>query len=113
MQQIDSQKDVVPLSVDRVIDLIRIIRNDLVKDLLHDDYYLAALYESKYAKPLSNIKREFMKRDLKEMLISPVDLVHYAGLITHVRNTGTFALEEKNSVFFYRDVERVFVKYLI
>lgn len=112
MQQIDSGKDVVPLSVDRVIDLIRIIRNDLVKDLLQDDY-LAAIYENKYGKPLSNIKREFIKRDLKEMLISPVDLVHYAGLITHVRNTGTFSLVEKNSDFFYRDVDRVFVKYLI
>ncbi len=112
MQQTDSKKDVVPLSVDRVIDLIRIVRNDLVKDLLQDDY-LAAIYESKYSKPLSNIKREFMKRDLKEMLIAPVDLVHYAGLITHVRNTGTFSLEEKNSDYFYRDVERVFGRYVM
>lgn len=112
MQQIDSEKDVVPLSVDRVIDLIRMVRNDLVKDLLRDDY-LAAIYESNYGKPLSNVKREFLKRDLKELLISPVDLVHYAGLITHVRNTGTFALEEKNSNYFYKDVERFFVKYLV
>lgn len=112
MQQIDSEKDIVPLSVDRVIDLIRIIRNDLVKDLLQDDY-LTAIYERKYGKALSNVKREFIKRDLKEMLTSPVDLVHYASLITHVRNTGTFSLVEKNSDFFYKDIERVLIRYQV
>ena len=112
MQQIDSGKDVVPLSVDRVIDLIRMVRNDLVKDLLHGDQ-LAAIYESNYGKPLSNVKREFLKRDLREVLISPVDLVHYAGLITYARNTGTFSLTEKNSDYFYKDVERLFIKYLV
>ncbi len=106
------QTDSVSLSVEKIIDLIRIVRNDLIKDFLNDDF-LTSYYENKYDKTLSSVKREFLKRDLKELQMSSVDLVHYARLINHVKETGTFSLLAKNSDFFYWELECILEKYMV
>lgn len=98
------------LSVEKIIDIVRTVRNELVKDFL-EDAVLDRYYETKFHKPVSNIKREFFKRDLRELLIAPVDLVHYAKLINSIRETGTISLAHTNSQFFYDDIHRVISKY--
>jgi hypothetical protein len=110
MQDLESKDSAVALSVEKIIDLIRTVRNDLAKDFLIDDV-LNKYYEEKYGKPLSAVKREFFKRDLRELLISPVDLVHYSKLITQIKETGTASITRTNSNFFYRDIERVISRY--
>ena len=113
MSKTDSKKDsVIFSSVEKIIDLIRTVRNDLIKDFLNDEL-LNSHYEKQFNKPLSGVKREFLKRDLKELLIAPVDLVHYAGLINQIKETGTASLSLKNSTFFYSDVDRIVAKYAI
>ncbi|HEY0655505.1 MAG TPA: hypothetical protein VGD65_20360 [Chryseosolibacter sp.] len=110
MQKADANNSATALSVEKIIDLIRSVRNDLVKDFLNDDV-LNKYYEEKFGKPLSTVKKEFFRRDLRELLIAPVDLVHYAKLITHIRETGTASLARKNSEFFYSDIDRVISRY--
>jgi hypothetical protein len=110
MQKTDSKDSVTPLSVEKIIDLIRSVRNDLVKDFLKDEV-LNEFYQAKFNKPLSTVKREFFKRDLRELLIAPVDLVHYAKLINYIKETGTSSLVQKNSEYFYNDIDRVISKY--
>jgi hypothetical protein len=110
MQKADLSNSAAALSVEKIIDLIRSVRNDLVKDFLNDEL-LNKYYQEKFGKPLSSVKREFFKRDLRELLIAPVDLVHYAKLITHIKETGTASLASKNSEFFYNDLDRVLSKY--
>lgn len=73
--------------------------------------FLAVYFRDHFNKELSNVKREFLKRDLKELLIAPVDLVHYSKLITYVKETGTFSLVERNLEFFYADVQRLIIRY--
>src|SRR4051812_17358359 len=106
MNKTDSGQDSVTLSVEKIIDLIRSVRNDLIKAFLTDQM-LNDYFQSKYKKPLSDIKREFCKRDLKELLITPVDLVHYAGLINYIKETGTASFTEKNEQYFYSDLEKI------
>lgn len=110
MQKADLNNSATALSVEKIIDLIRSVRNDLIKDFLTDEV-LNTYYEEKFGKALSSVKREFFKRDLRELLIAPVDLVHYAKLINHIKETGTASLVEKNSDFFYNDLDRVISRY--
>ncbi len=103
----ESSIDIGMLSIDRVIELIRITRNKLITERL------ATRFKGKYGKTLSNVKREFIKRELKDLLNSPVDLVHYAGLINHAKTTGSFSLVEHNAEFFHSEIDRILVKYLV
>jgi hypothetical protein len=110
MSLISKSDSLTGLSVEKIIELIRSIRNDLVKEFLNDEF-LNNYFQEQYNKPLSKIKREFLKRDLRELLDTPVDLVHYAGLINHIRETGTVFLAERNSDYFYDELKVVIRKY--
>jgi hypothetical protein len=101
---------VTGLPVEKIIELINMLRNELIKDFLNDEY-LNNHFQEQYQKPLSNIKREFLKRDLRELRNEPVDLVHYAGLINHIKETGTVFLPERNSDFIYEELKKIIQKY--
>jgi hypothetical protein len=110
MEKPDHIKDSIVLSVEKIIDIIRLIRNDLVKEYLQDEQLLS-YYREKFNKELTNVKKEFLKRDLKELLIAPVDLVHYSKLITQLKETNSASLSEKNNTLFYEELDRIFKKY--
>jgi hypothetical protein len=110
MDNIEPVKDSIALSVEKIIDLIRIVRNELIKDFLKDDNF-SLYFQEQFNKDLSLVKREFLRRDLKELLISPVDLVHYAGLINQLRETNTASITERNNELFYRELDTIFKKY--
>jgi len=95
-----------------IIDLIRQVRNDLIKDFL-DERFLMDYVSAKYnLKELSNIKIEFIKRDLKELLIMPVNINHYFDIIEQIKTTESAALSEKNEQLFYKELEVIFKKYI-
>jgi hypothetical protein len=110
METSDPLKDSISLSVEKIIDVIRSVRNDLVKEHLQDER-LSYHYKDKFRKELTNVKKEFLKRDLKELLIAPVDLAHYSKVITQLRETNSVSLSEKNNAFFYEELDRIFSKY--
>jgi hypothetical protein len=110
MHKADEHNSLTALSVEKIIDLIRAVRNELVSELLRDEV-LNKYYQDKFNKPLSAVKREFFKRDLHDLLHSQVDLVHYAKLITFIKETGTASLARENSQYFYDDIDRVISRY--
>jgi hypothetical protein len=110
MNKIEPAKDSITLSVEKIIDLIRSVRNELIKTYLKDDQ-LSSYYKEQFSKELSGVKREFLKRDLKELLIAPVDLVHYAGLINQIKETNTASITERNNELFYKELDAIFRKY--
>ncbi|MBT1702182.1 hypothetical protein [Chryseosolibacter indicus] len=110
MQNTDSEKDSVILSVEKIIDLVRSTRNDLIKEYLKDEVLMFS-YKQKYGKEVTTVKKEFLKRDLKDLLISPVDLVHYSKLITHIKETNIPVLSEKEKELFYSEIDMIFQKY--
>ena len=98
------------LTTNKVIDIIRTVRNDLIKDFLADNN-LVSYFEQNYNVRLSNIKTEFLKKDLKELLIAPVDLVHYATLISRIRESNSASLSQGYQEIFYNELETIFKKY--
>jgi hypothetical protein len=95
-----------------IIDLIRKVRNDLIKDFL-DERFLHHYVDTNYKiKGLSQIKVEFIKSNLKELLITPVDVVHYQVIIDQIREKDTASLSEGNEIFFYKEIESVLKKYI-
>ncbi len=102
----------VQLSEEAILDLVRTLRNDLIKDFLDERFLLSYFSEIYNRKELTNVKIQFIKRDLKEMLIQPVDLSHYDMLMTQIRETNSASIAEKNEKLFYQDIEKVFKQYI-
>jgi hypothetical protein len=110
MDRIEPARDSIALSVEKIIDLIRSVRNELIKEYLKDEH-LISYFREQFNKELTTVKKEFLKRELKELLIAPVDLVHYAGLINQMRETNTASITEKNNELFYKELDLIVKKY--
>src|SRR5687767_9241756 len=93
---------------ENIVDLVRKLRNDLIKDFLDERYLKEYLNNQFRIRELSNVKIEFIKRDLKELLISPINVNHYEPLISHIKNTDSAALTENNEQLFYKELENIF-----
>lgn len=95
-------------SDEEIIDLIRKLRNDLIKDFL-DERYLKAYFATHFnIRELSNIKIEFIKKSLKELLIAPVDVFHYKVIVDQVKATDNGTLAEGNEQLCYKELENLF-----
>lgn len=98
-------------SVD-IIDVIRKLRNDLIKDFLDERNLIVYLSEQFRVMELSAIKVEFIKRDLKNLLIAPVDINWYKAIIDDYHTTGSASLSEGNEKLFYKEIETVLKNYI-
>ncbi|RAV97888.1 hypothetical protein [Pseudochryseolinea flava] len=111
MQDTSSVSTAVQFSEENILEIIRKLRNDLIKDFL-DERHLKNYFADQYkVRDLAPVKIEFIKRDLKELLISPVDTAHYAQLIQTIKETNSASLSEGNDELFYKDLARVFKQY--
>jgi hypothetical protein len=97
---------------ERILELVRKLRNDLIKDFLDERHLKSYLSNNFRINELSNIKIEFIKKDLKELLISPVNTNHYQSLIDQIRETDSASLTETNEPLFYKELEIVFKRYM-
>lgn len=95
-----------------VLDVVRKVRNDLVKDFLDERFLKQYIATNFGLRELSNVKVEFIRKDLKELLISPVDTRHYEPLISQIKQTDSAALTENNEKLFYRELDSILRKYL-
>jgi hypothetical protein len=111
MENISSVSTDVQFSEENILEIIRKLRNDLIKDFL-DERHLKNYFAEHYkVRDLAAVKIEFIKKDLKDMLISPVDTEHYADLIQTIKDTNAASLTEGNEELFYKDLARIFKKY--
>lgn len=93
------------------VELIRKLRDDLLKDFL-DERYIKEYLASKYnVKELSNIKIEFIKKGVKELLLVPVDILHYESILTTLNESDGVVSAEGNQLF-YAEIEKVLMRYL-
>ncbi|HEX8041653.1 MAG TPA: hypothetical protein VF490_21045 [Chryseosolibacter sp.] len=97
---------------ERILELVRKLRNDLIKDFLDERQLKQYVANNFRVYDLSNIKIEFIKKDLKELLISPVNTNHYQGLIDQIRETDTAGITETNEPLFYKELESIFKRYI-
>ncbi len=97
---------------ERIIDLVRQLRNDLIKDFLDERHLKDYVSEHFRVRDLPNVKIEFIRKDLKELLISPVNINYYEPLISQIRTTDSAALTENNEQLFYKELEIIIKRYL-
>lgn len=97
---------------ERILELVRKLRNDLIKDFLDERHLKDYVAQQFRVHELSNIKVEFIKKDLKELLISPVNMNHYQVLIDQIRETDSAAISETNEPLFYKELENIFKRYI-
>jgi hypothetical protein len=95
-----------------IIDVIRKLRNDLIKDFLDERNMIAYLSQQFRIMELSNVKLEFIKSELKQLLIAPVNTTWYKPVIDDFHRTGSAALTEGNEKLFYKEIEEVLKRYL-
>ena len=106
----DSRHTENKISTERIIDLVREVRNGLIRDFLQDEA-ISTYFREQYNKELSQIKLEFLKRDLKELMTSAVDLPHYALLIKQMQELNSASITSSNHELFYKELEGIFKKY--
>ena len=109
------QNEITPapnLPKNHIIDMIRKLRNDLVKDFLDERHLLEFLASRFHQTDLSGDNLSLIKLELREMLISPVDEDHYELLIKQIMQTGSASITEKNEKLFLTEIEQVLKKYL-
>ena len=99
-------------SDEAIVDLIRKVRNDLIKDFLDDRYLLDYLGNRFRISEISRVKTEFIRNDLKELLISPVNIGHYDGLMKQIRDTDSASISAGNENLFYKEIESLLKKYI-
>lgn len=104
-----SSKESTKPTVDEIVDRIRHQRNSLIAELLNEsklkDYFIGS-----YGKEPSAIKTEFLKRDLKELQSSSIDLAHYASLIKQMKEATEVSLP--NDSLFIQELDVIFKKYI-
>lgn len=99
-------------SAESVIDLVRRLRNDLIKDFLDERHLKAYLLEHYNIKELKPVKLEFARAALKELLISPVNTNHYRIMMDQIRKNDSAALSEGNDRLFYQEIEQILKRYI-
>ena len=99
-------------SDEAIVDLIRKVRNDLIKDFLDDRYLLDCLGNRFRISEISRVKTEFIRNDLKELLISPVNIGHYDSLMRQIRDTDYASISAGNENLFYKEIESLLKKYI-
>lgn len=99
-------------NTDRIIEDIQTRRIALIKGLLIDqqlETYLVEVYEGQ---KISQVKSEFLKRDLKQLSESSLDLVHYAMLIRKAKESEGWPNPPVIEEFVHAEIRQVVLKYI-
>ena len=112
MEPNKTSSEAVKLTDEYRIDLIRKLRNELIKEFLDDKNLVAYFAEQFHQKELNNRRVEFIKKELRELLIAPVDLVHYSTILLEMKQDGTASISAKNEKLFYDELEKIFKRYV-
>lgn len=82
MQTTDPQ---IKRTHDMILEQIRNMRTDIVRSLLHTENLKTYLRDEHKLPEPSNVRIEFIKRSLHELLICPIDLAHYGSVILEMK----------------------------
>jgi hypothetical protein len=97
--------------IPEIIDRVKTSRNNKIKEFSEKQVVLE-YFKQQYGAELSDRKYEFLLRDLNELLIAPVDLVHYAAVITEFKESpGKPGLNDHRDRLIMTELTRIFKKY--
>lgn len=88
------------------------LRDDLIKDFLDERNLVEYLSREFRMLDVSRVKVEFIKRDLKLLLQSPLDTERYHDILQAITETGSAALSQGNEKLFYKEIEVILKNYI-
>ncbi len=97
-------------SIEKIISSIRKKRDERICDLLKLPALMSFLEEHFAIFALSTVKVEFLKRDLKELQHSSLDLAHYSSLIKQIKESNSDKREDDHPLFI-KELKTIFQKY--
>lgn len=109
MKELASNQPAAVGSIKQVIEDIRVARLQYIVNLLTNEGLESFLENHFQTFAITNTKREFLLRDLRELSKLPLDLVHYATLIQACKANPQQIPEHEP--FIFREVEVIFKKY--
>jgi hypothetical protein len=77
------------ISTEAIISNICEVRKTYLTNLMNEDLLLAYMEDNFDTIAISRVKLEFIKRDLKELRDSSLDLVHYSSIIRDTKIPGS------------------------
>jgi hypothetical protein len=93
------------------IEHIRTLRNSLINDFLNDAT-LIDYFSRQFNNVTLNTRRiEFIKKELRDLVNAPVDLVHYAPILLEMKQQGAASIAAKYEKLFYAELEKIFNRY--
>lgn len=101
-------------TTEEIIDLVRQKRNGMVKLYLENDA-IQQFFKSEFGVEfISNTKIEFLKRDMRELLLAPVDLAYYSALILELKEINNIHVMETPAYdqLFLDQIKSIFKKYI-
>ena len=98
------------VSIDKIILMIRTTRDRQISELIKDSFLMSFLEEHYDTFAISAVKKEFLKRDLKELQNSSLDLAHYSSLIKQMKESPV-EIELINHPLVLQEFKRLFEKY--
>ena len=98
------------ISIEDIITDIRKERDSLATNLITDSFLLAFVEEHFDTFFLGSVKLEFIKRDLKELRNSSLDLAHYSSLIRQQKDSSRNEVTKEHPLFL-QEVFEIFKKY--
>lgn len=109
----DANDSLIRLSRENIIEAILDSRNEIIDKLLDEDSLRAYLADHHNLREPSAVMIEFIKRTLKELQASPIDLSHYALLILEMSKTDAILVSNKKEALYYADIEKAIRTYLL
>ncbi|HZX74281.1 MAG TPA: hypothetical protein VFE57_07670 [Cyclobacteriaceae bacterium] len=106
-EQVGSQTG--EISIEHIIENIKAVRDQAILNLLKDHELHQFLEEHYEIFVLSPIRTEFLKRDLRELRNTSLDLVHYSSLIKQLKERNISAIEESHGLII-SELKRIFEK---
>ena len=105
-----SLKESTALSMGKIIESIRQSRDFHISELLKDAVLLSFIEGHFETITLSAVKLEFLKRDLKELKKSSLDLAHYSSLIKRMKELNS-GIPDDTHPLFLEELKVIFRKY--
>jgi hypothetical protein len=99
------------VSIDQIIASIRITRDNQIQELLKDTVLMAFLEHYYETLVISNVKKQFLLKNLIELKNSPLDLSHYSSLITQLKESKTLTVDSGHKLFL-NELKNIFQKYI-
>jgi hypothetical protein len=94
------------------IELIAKSRDKILRGLMEDHNLRIYFAERGALSKLSNVKIEFVKKDLKEAILSPLNMSIYGDLLGELKNGESINYNVLNHRSFYKEIEIILRKYI-